>query len=198
MSGNLATVGQKATTPTAGASIATAGVVGAATGQSVGTADTLDARLHAFLKIVGGVGVMSPDQLETVAPATPETAAPTATSAAASVQAAKARVYPAAEGDKAQFQTYARSHLSDYGWSEAEMDFLIDLWNRESGWNPNAQNPTSTAFGIAQFLDTTWKGTGITKTNDPYRQIDAGLAYVKGRYGSPSAAIEFWNKHHWY
>ena len=46
----------------------------------------------------------------------------------------------------------------------------------------------STAYGIAQFLDSTWAGTGIAKTSDGYRQIDAGLIYIENRYGSPCSA----------
>jgi len=68
------------------------------------------------------------------------------------------------------------------------MACLNALWGRESGWNPDAQNPTSTAYGIPQFLDSTWAGTGIAKTSDPYLQIKAGLIYIESRYGSPCQA----------
>jgi hypothetical protein len=44
------------------------------------------------------------------------------------------------------------------------------LWNRESMWNPKADNPKSSAFGIPQLLN-------MTETN-PYKQIDLGLKYI--------------------
>ena len=75
---------------------------------------------------------------------------------------------------------------------------LEQLWERESGWNPDAQNPTSTAYGIAQFLDSTWAGTGIAKTSDPYLQIDAGLVYIENRYGSACAAWAHFQANNWY
>ncbi|WJN63307.1 hypothetical protein [Streptomyces phage phiScoe54] len=86
------------------------------------------------------------------------------------------------------------------GWTGAEWTALEDLWTRESGWNPHAQNPTSTAYGIAQFLDSTWASYGIDKTSDAARQIEAGLRYIEARYGKPSAALAFWlNRYpHWY
>jgi SLT domain-containing protein len=49
----------------------------------------------------------------------------------------------------------------------------------------------STAYGIFQFLDTTWASVGYTKTSDPVVQIAAGLAYVKQRYGDPVKAWAF-------
>jgi len=48
----------------------------------------------------------------------------------------------------------------------------------ESGWNPNAKNPASTAHGLGQFLDSTWDnvnkalGGGLDRDN-PNDQIDA-------------------------
>lgn len=98
-------------------------------------------------------------------------------------------------------QAIGRMLAAKYGWgSGPEWDALVSLWNGESGWSNTAQNPTSTAFGIAQFLDSTWAGTGFGKTSDPTIQIEAGLLYIKARYGSPSAAYSAWlsRNPHWY
>jgi hypothetical protein len=74
---------------------------------------------------------------------------------------------------------------------EREWICLDKLWSQESQWNPYAQNPNSTAYGIAQFLDQTWKQTGINKTDDAKKQIDAGLIYIEQRYKeSPCLAWE--------
>jgi len=91
---------------------------------------------------------------------------------------------PASSGS-GSFQGYATSKLGGDG---GQFSCLENLWGKESGWNPNAQNPSSTAYGIPQFLDSTWAGTGIAKTSDGYRQIDAGLIYIDSRYGSPCGA----------
>ena len=50
------------------------------------------------------------------------------------------------------------------------------LWHNESRWNPRADNPNSTAYGIPQLLK--------YKEKDPYKQIDRGLKYIKHRYGT--------------
>jgi hypothetical protein len=93
------------------------------------------------------------------------------------------------------YQDYA---LGKLGGDSGQFSCLENLWGKESGWNPNAQNPSSTAYGIPQFLDSTWAGTGIAKTSDGYRQIDAGLIYIEQRYGSPCAAWSHSQAHNWY
>ncbi len=90
-----------------------------------------------------------------------------------------------------------RLQAAGYGWVGAEWTALDKLWTRESGWNNHAQNPHSTAFGIAQFLDGTWAPYG-PKTADPTLQIRYGLAYIKRRYGSPSAAWAHETSAGWY
>lgn len=88
------------------------------------------------------------------------------------------------------------------GWTGAEWEALKTLWTNESGWDNNAQNPTSTAYGIAQFLDSTWGAMGYQKTSDPATQIAAGIKYIKSRpdYGTPSRALALWQSRspHWY
>ncbi|WP_216870314.1 transglycosylase SLT domain-containing protein [Modestobacter excelsi] len=103
-------------------------------------------------------------------------------------------VAQAASGVQA-YQAYA---LGKLGGNTAQSSCLNQLWQKESGWNPNAQNPSSTAYGIPQFLNSTWASTGIAKTSDPLRQIDAGLIYIKKRYGTPCGAWSFWQSHKWY
>ena len=41
----------------------------------------------------------------------------------------------------------------------------------ESGWNPNAKNPKSTASGVAQFLDSTWNNYCGGNKDNSYDQI---------------------------
>jgi hypothetical protein len=65
-----------------------------------------------------------------------------------------------------------------------EYQCLVYLWNRESNWNPRADNPKSTAYGIPQLLK--------LKARDPYIQIDLGLKYIKHRYGTVCKA---WSHH---
>ncbi|HEY3924376.1 MAG TPA: hypothetical protein VGL75_07425 [Acidothermaceae bacterium] len=72
----------------------------------------------------------------------------------------------------------------------AQFACLRPLWARESGWRATANNPTSTAFGIAQRLDET--------ATDWRVQVDNGVAYIKGRYGSACAAESHEVRDGWY
>jgi hypothetical protein len=75
-----------------------------------------------------------------------------------------------------------------YGWGVGSQWRDLDtLEMHEAGYNNLAQNPHSTAFGMGQFLDTTWKGFG-PKTSNPKLQAQYMLEYIKGKYGSPSKA----------
>jgi len=51
-------------------------------------------------------------------------------------------------GSVAEYQAYARARCSAYGWSTADFNCLVALWNKESKWNPNAYNSGSGAYGI--------------------------------------------------
>lgn len=55
----------------------------------------------------------------------------------------------------------------------------------ESKFNPRAQNRSSSAYGLFQFLDSTWRGTGIAKTSDPHLQIEAAHRLWTARGWSP-------------
>jgi SLT domain-containing protein len=87
-----------------------------------------------------------------------------------------------------------------YGWTGGQWIALANLISGESGFNNLAQNPTSSAYGMFQFLDSTWASVGAKKTADPYAQAVAGLRYIASRYGSPAAAYGAWlgRSPHWY
>lgn len=85
------------------------------------------------------------------------------------------------------------------GFGGKEWLCLDELWGRnESGWDNTRHNPYSSAYGIAQFLDGTWAGTGYKKTSDPVIQIKAGLVYIQHRYSTPCNALQFSINNGWY
>ena len=93
----------------------------------------------------------------------------------------------------------ARQLMPDYGLDPAEFDCLDELWTSESDWDPTADNPSSTAYGIPQAL------TGGTHSNlpsdymdNPVSQIKWGLEYIRDSYGTACAAWEFKQAHRWY
>jgi len=131
---------------------------------------------------------------QAAAKAAAEEAARAAEAAAAAEAARVAEAAAAAAAPSGSFKDYAMSKVG----SSSEFSCLENLWGKESGWNPNAQNPSSTAYGIAQFLNSTWSGTGIAKTSDGYKQIDAGLIYIEKAYGSPCGAWAKSRSSGWY
>jgi len=77
--------------------------------------------------------------------------------------------------------------------------------NKESGWDPTAQNPTSTASGLFQHVNGTWnshKPAGERATRMRDATVDAqtlgGLNYFERRYGDPLAAKRHWEAEGWY
>lgn len=85
-------------------------------------------------------------------------------------------------------------------WPVSEWPALLELWNRESGWNPGARNPSSGAYGIPQALPASKMGAAAQGSDAAAAraQIAWGLRYIKDRYGSPSAALAFHDGHNWY
>jgi len=84
------------------------------------------------------------------------------------------------------------------GWEGEQWICLLHLWDKESQWNHLAQNPYSSAYGIPQFLDGTWAGTGYQKSSDASTQILAGMAYIENRYGTPCGAWQHSAEFNWY
>jgi len=100
--------------------------------------------------------------------------------------------------EKNDFKNYARKRVLDVWNSDKYVDALFWIIQKESKWNPLAQNKDSSAYGIGQFLNKTWKITGYKKTPNPYIQIDAMIVYVKKTHGNPISAKNSHRKKGWY
>ena len=102
-------------------------------------------------------------------------------------------------GSVAEYQAYAEKRCFDYGWSDADFQALVKLWNKESRWNPYACNSSSGAYGIPQALPASKMATYGTDYRTNYKtQIEWGLSYIKSRYGTPSAAWNHSCRKGWY
>jgi len=84
-------------------------------------------------------------------------------------------------------------------WGMDQWPCLDELWSRESSWNHLAENPSSGAYGIPQSLPGSKMATaGDDWATNPATQIEWGLTYIGGRYGSPCEALWFHDSMGWY
>lgn len=93
----------------------------------------------------------------------------------------------------------ARNLLPDHGWSDGQFGCLDKLWTRESRWKWNADNPTSSAYGIPQALPGRRMAEyGSDWRTNPITQIKWGLDYIQDAYGSPCDAWAHSEAKGWY
>jgi len=90
-----------------------------------------------------------------------------------------------------------RALLPEYGFSSDQFGCLDALYVSESDWEIDADNPTSSAYGIPQAM------TSMHDLPEDYytsaeAQIRWGLDYIADSYGSPCAAWEFKQANDWY
>lgn len=97
---------------------------------------------------------------------------------------------------KAANQALGKVMAAAYGWSTgAEWTALNNIVMAESGWDADAQNPTSSAAGIAQNINgfSAAYPRGVASI-----QIAWLLSYVAGRYHDPVSAWQFHLANGWY
>jgi hypothetical protein len=75
---------------------------------------------------------------------------------------------------------------------------LTKLIGKESGWRSEAQNPKSTASGLGQLLDGTYKRLGMQKSDSGVAQLVATLSYIHRRHVTPCGAWIHFKKNGWY
>jgi hypothetical protein len=73
------------------------------------------------------------------------------------------------------------------------------LMGKESAWQ-DKKNPTSTASGVGQLLDGTYRNLGMKRSKSTVAQTVAALAYIGRRYGSsgPCGAWEHFKRNNYY
>ncbi len=93
----------------------------------------------------------------------------------------------------------AQTLLPEFGFSSDQFSCLDSLWTKESGWNPSADNPTSSAYGIPQALPgEKMASAGADWATNPATQIRWGLGYIAEVYGSPCSAWSHSQANNWY
>ena len=96
------------------------------------------------------------------------------------------------------FGAYSTQQIQQMITAQAQADgvppsIALGVAAHESNFNPNAQNPNSSAAGLFQMLTGTWSSQGVTNPYDPTQNIDAGvglLAQYYAKYGNWATALQ--------
>jgi hypothetical protein len=91
----------------------------------------------------------------------------------------------------------ARALLPAYGFDASQFSCLDSLYVSESDWRVDADNPTSSAYGIPQAL-TQLHDLPADYMTSAETQIRWGLGYIQDTYGTPCNAWGFKRSHGWY
>ncbi|MFB2583118.1 hypothetical protein ACEXQD_17860 [Herbiconiux sp. P15] len=137
------------------------------------------------------------NQAAVVDQAAADAAAQAAAEAAAAEQAAAERLALANTPDGAR--AVAADMVAARGWGSDQMQCLDSLWTKESGWNYQAENASSGAYGIPQSLP----GSKMATVADDWAtnavtQITWGLDYIARGYGTPCSAWSHSQSVNWY
>lgn len=88
------------------------------------------------------------------------------------------------------------SELGVTGSDKATWEYVISV---ESGWNPQATNPSSGAYGLGQALPAGKMAEfGSDYMTNPYTQLKWMYSYIMDRYHSFANLQAFWDVNHWY
>jgi len=108
--------------------------------------------------------------------------------------AAVSRSENLSEGDP---RDIARALLPLYGFDGSQFSCLDSLYVSESNWRVDADNPSSSAYGIPQAL-TQLHDLPADYMTSAESQIRWGLDYIRNTYGTPCAAWSFKTGRGWY
>ena len=115
---------------------------------------------------------------------------------------------------KKALSSFSRTTGADFSGLSGGLKSLVAQMSRRMGWDPTpwlkiimresggsmtATNPTSGAYGIAQGITgPKWYYQHGGNPNTMVGQLTAMANYIRGRYGSPTNAWDFWQSHNWY
>jgi hypothetical protein len=120
--------------------------------------------------------------------------------AAAAAATAAARNFVVTQGASGGIiQSLMKNMAAARGWTGSQWNALAAVETREAGWNMTARNPSSGAYGLAQFINgpseyAQYGGNATTAMG----QITGMLNYIAQRYGTPQAAWNHEVAYNWY
>nr|WP_258053090.1 lytic transglycosylase domain-containing protein [Streptomyces sp. Ru73] len=114
---------------------------------------------------------------------------------AATAAVAATPAHAAERAGATEAQAAAHQQIPD----QRQYQCFSNIVERESGWNPQATNASSGAYGLVQALPgSKMASAGADWKTNPATQVKWGLNYMNERYGSPCGAWSFWQSHNWY
>jgi hypothetical protein len=145
------------------------------------------------LTVVAKPNLASPAEVAAAGPGTSTTSSSSTASSGTSAGPGGGGIVtvPAAPPNPGTAQSIAYNMLASFGFSLSTYGCLVDLWNRESGWSYDAENPSG-AYGIPQALPgSKMASAGPDWQTNPATQIRWGLGYIKQLYGNPCGAWSY-------
>lgn len=104
-----------------------------------------------------------------------------------------------ARGKAVYIPSDKESIMRSAGIASSDFAYVNYIISRESGWNAFARNTRSGAYGLCQALPgTKMASAGADWETNPVTQLRWCSGYAVGRYGSWSAAYNFWLANHWW
>jgi hypothetical protein len=94
--------------------------------------------------------------------------------------------------------TMLKQYSAKVGWNGAQVTDWEGVIDLESGGSYTAKNPTSDAYGLAQFIGGPSGYAQYGGNLTPSGQVTAMGNYIKERYGDPAAALAHEHAFHWY
>lgn len=155
---------------------------------------------HATQDVVAQTAALEQQDAEAAARAAEEAARKAEAERKAAEAERKAAEAAAAANTPAGAQATAQRMAAQvYGWGADQFSCLVSLWNKESGWNYLASNPSSGAYGIPQSLPGSKMATVAADwATNATTQITWGLDYISRAYGTPCAAWGHSQAVNWY
>ncbi|MCX5269643.1 transglycosylase SLT domain-containing protein [Streptomyces sp. NBC_00199] len=118
-----------------------------------------------------------------------------AAAAGMALSAAPAHAATSSAPSAAKAQAIAHEMIPD----AAQYKAFSNIVKHESGWDVDATNSSSGAYGLVQALPgSKMASAGSDWKTNAKTQIKWGLDYMNSRYGSPVGAWTFWQANGWY
>jgi hypothetical protein len=141
------------------------------------------------ISLAGNPTKVDPDQVIQASEASQSNQGSQGSQQGAGSSSSGTNVVQAAPPDPGTAEKIGYDMLPSFGFNQTtQWTCLDELWNRESGWRYDAENPDG-AYGIPQaYPGSKMASAGADWQTNPATQIKWGLTYITDTYGTPCGA----------